>query len=385
MKVTIIAGTYLYSHDGIGRYTQNLVNHLARFEGMSINTLGYGKPHKEYIPTVPKFPAFAHKIASPIIMELNYMKRFYHNNTLLSQKLKETTSDIYHAISPSEVVGAVKLRKKPLITTFHDVIPLLFKNRYLMEKFYFKYYSNVAKKSDVIVADSLSTKNDLIHLLNVDKNKISVIHPGIDTVRFHPVDNTPSQIKKIMYLGGLTKRKGIYETIYAFHKLLTMRTDVKLLIGGVGEELSRMQKKIAQLKIDKYVEYLGFVPETELPSLYNQADLFIYPSKYEGFGYTVLEALASGIPVITSNISSLPEVVGDAAITVDPTNIEEISTKMNYILDNENVQTELRQKGPKQASKYKWENSVSSLVKLYSSINKPSPQQADGVFRRRSE
>lgn len=368
MKVTIIAGTYLYSHDGIGRYTQNLVNHLAHVEGMSINTLGYGKPHNQYASAKPRFPMLAHRIASPVIMEINYMKRFYYNNTLLRQKLKETTSDIYHAISPSEVVCAVKLNKKPLITTFHDIIPLLFKNRFLMEKSYFKYYSNVAKKSAVIVADSLSTKNDLIHLLNVDKNKIRVIYPGIDTVRFHPVDNTPSQIKKIMYLGGLTKRKGIYETIYAFHKLLTMRTDVKLLIGGAGEELARMQKKITQLKMDKYVEYLGFVPETDLPSLYNQADLFIYPSKYEGFGYTVLEALASGIPVITSNISSLPEVVGDAAITVDPTNIEEISTKMNYILNNENVQKELRQKGPKQASKYKWENSVSSLVKLYSSI-----------------
>ncbi len=335
---------------------------------MSVNTLGYGEPHNEYTSKKPRFPLFVHKTVSPVIMELNYMKRFYYNNTILREKLKETTSDIYHAVSPSEVVGAVTLHKRPLITTFHDAIPLLFKNRFLMEKTYFRYYSNVAKKSDVIVADSLSTKNDLIQLLHIDKDKIKVIYPGVDTVRFHPVDKMPSTIKKILYLGGLTKRKGIYEVIYAFNKLLKTRTDVKLLIGGGGEESSKVQKKIKELKIDKYVEYLGFVAESDLPSLYHQADIFVYPSKYEGFGYTVLEAMACGIPVITSNTSSLPEIVGDAAITVDPTNREELYTKMTYLLDNESVQKELQQQGPKQANKYKWENSVNSLLQLYSSI-----------------
>lgn len=369
MKVCVIAGNYLNSEDGIGRYTKNLLNSLSVAEqNLKLEVVGFGKIPINHHESVSKIPTLFQNLLNPTVMELNYFIRFYKNNSILYKKLKDVEAQIYHAVSPSEAVSAIKLNKRPLVTTFHDIIPLIFKNRFLFEKTYFLYYCKLAKKSDVIIADSYNTKKDLLEMLKIPENKIKVVYPGINTTKFTPKYMKHGNIKNILYLGGLTKRKGIYEVLYAFNNLISNRRDVNLIIGGDGEELINLRKEVDRLRINDYVKLLGFVDEDKLISYYHLADLFVYPSKYEGFGYTPLEAMACGIPVLTSDTSSVSEVAGDAAMTVDPYNIDELLKKMEMIIDDKELSNKMVIGGLKQAKNFSWEKCAKQTLEIYRSL-----------------
>ena len=372
MKICIIAGRYFKSEDGIGRYTSNLLNYIKVIDNKTkLKVVSYDNSSKTSsckIINTSIVPIKIKKLLNPIITELNYFSRFNKNRTLLVDKLRGINAQIYHAISPSESAAAIILNKRPLITTFHDLIPLVSETSYLFEEYYCKYYCNLAKKSDIILVNSKNTKKDLTQILNIPDYKIKVIYPGIDTKKFYPIQKKNKVDKCILYLGGLLKRKGVYEILYAFDKLVKIRRDVKLLIGGSGVEFYNLQEEVNRLKINEFVNFLGFIDEKKLVDYYHLADLFIYPSKYEGFGFTPLEAMTCGVPVLTSDSSSIPEVVGDAAIKVDPNNIEELCSKMNLILDDSELQDKMRRKGLIQAKKYSWEKCASETLKVYKSL-----------------
>jgi glycosyltransferase involved in cell wall biosynthesis len=141
-----------------------------------------------------------------------------------------------------------------------------------------------------------------------------------------------------------------------------------LIIVGDGEESINIKKEIDRLRINNYVKLLGFVDEDKLISYYHAADLFVYPSKYEGFGYTPLEAMACGVPVLTSNTSSIPEVAGEAAMTVDPHNLDELRTKMEQILDDKDLSNKMIIEGLKQAKIFSWEICARQTLEIYRSL-----------------
>jgi glycosyltransferase involved in cell wall biosynthesis len=376
MKICYIAGYYYASNDGIGRYTHNLIEEIKRLD--SSNTIEVvaentksSKSSSSGVKTharKPLLPSFVHRAIKPFVIEKHYFQRYLKAQSQWQQRLRPIEADIYHAISPSEAVAAVHARKKPLVTTFHDIIPLLFKPRYVFEKYYFEQYARLAKRSDAIIADSLSTKQDLIKLLNIPKERITVIYPGIDTARFSPKPKKPGVTKKILFQGGLVRRKGVYETLAAFAKLLEKRKDVLLQIGGGGDESFALKSEVSRLGIQKYVEFLGFVPEKDLPATYYQADLFVYPSQYEGFGYTPLEAMACGTPVLTSNTSSIPEVVESAAVTVDPNNTTAIAKEMDRILSDSALQKRMMMEGPLVAGKFTQQRCAKKTLALYDKL-----------------
>lgn len=373
MKVALIAGSYSSSSDGIGRYVSNLANELLHVD--KTLALDIIPPRKEKTTFATKqrsrsssLPAFMKRTLNAAAIEWAYYNRFINNTNALATVLQNTKADIYHAISPSESVAAIQLDKKPLITTVHDIIPLVSHNRFLLEKTYFKQYLNAAKKSDLIIADSQSTKQDLVRIANFPEEKIRVVYPGIDTEKFYPGKKVKDKKKIILYLGGLVKRKGIYETIHAFHHLLKTQPDVQLHIGGGGPEEPSVKTLVSQLSIQNNVTFLGFINEENMLDTYHSADLFVYPSHYEGFGYTPLEAMAAGIPVITSNVSSLPEVVGNAAITVDPTNIEEIAHQMERVLSNESLQKEMKELGIMQANTFTKDRCAKETYAVYKQL-----------------
>lgn len=374
MEVAIIAGNYYKSNNGIGRYTNNLIKEIREIDvDIILKIIGESK-NLSKVRTVSRlknnFMANEIKVAiEPFINEYNQLSKFINNKNILIRELKDVNSQIYHAVSPRESIAAVLLKKRPLITTFHDIIPLISENRYLFEKYYFNYYCSLAKQSDIIIADSNKTKDDLIKFLNIDKGKIKVIYPGIDTHKFYPkISDNKSEIKNILYLGGLIKRKGVYETLYAFNKLIKVRRDVKLIFGGGGEEYSGLKKEASRLQLNEHITFLGFINENKIIDYYRSANLFIYPSKYEGFGYTPLEAMACGIPVITSSFSSIPEVVGDAAVKVNPYNIDEIFQEMNAVLNNEKLQKNMKEKGPIIARKFSLEKFAQEMLNVYNSF-----------------
>jgi len=250
------------------------------------------------------------------------------------------------------------------------------RNRFLFKTL----LSDAVKRADRIVAISNSTKSDLIKHLKVDPDKISVVYPGYDDRVFKPV-NDPDQIKEIkrkykitgnyiLNIGTLDARKNITNLIEAYANLIKDGSvNHKLVITGKKGYLSDdIFKKVDELGLDCEVVFTGRAPQEDLPLLLNGADVFIYPSLYEGFGLPPLEAMACGTPVITSNVSSLPEVVGDAGILVDPLNVDEIAKALYQVVSNNEVRQKMRQMGLERAKMFLWKDVANVMVKLFEDI-----------------
>jgi glycosyltransferase involved in cell wall biosynthesis len=229
-------------------------------------------------------------------------------------------------------------------------------------------------RADHVLADSEATRQDLIDLYRTEPDKISVLYSGVDA-RFRPVDD-PTAIQAVREKYGISKgpylfsvgtvqpRKNYGRLAEALHRL--DRPDLKLVIaGGRGWLNDDLYLTIEQLNLGSRVQFIGFADDDDLPALYSGAQLFAYPALYEGFGLPPLEAMACGTPVVTSNISSLPEVVGDAALTVDPIDVDDIAGALDRGLDDTALRGQMRQLGLARAQSFTWEQAAAQLLGHY--------------------
>ncbi len=221
------------------------------------------------------------------------------------------------------------------------------------------------RKAKQIFTISKSSKDDIIKEYGIPGYKIAVTHPGIrkeisNKKQAISMDNLKSKYKikgdYILFVGTLQPRKNIIRLVEAFSKI---KSDVKLVIvgkkGWLYEEILESPKKF---DIEDRVKFLDFVPDEDLPLFYKNALCFVLPSLYEGFGLPVLEAMQYGCPVITSNISSLPEVGGDAALYIDPLNVNDIKKNLELIIQNSELRQKLIKKGYEQVKKFSWEKTA---------------------------
>lgn len=218
---------------------------------------------------------------------------------------------------------------------------------------------------------------DIIRYFKIPENKIKVIYLGVDE-DYKPLSET--EIRKvrqkyhlnypfILYVGSLISHKNIPTLIKAFYKLKKYGLPHKLVITGKrGWKYKNIFEIISKLNLQKDVVFTGYVQREDLPALYNAADLFVYPSLYEGFGLPPLEAMACGTPVITSNTSSLPEVVGNAGIMVDPYDIDGLAKAMYEVLTNEGLRAELRKRGLERAKMFSWKKTAEETLNVYKGI-----------------
>jgi len=239
---------------------------------------------------------------------------------------------------------------------------------------------NAIKRADRIIAISKSTKDDLVKLLKADPVKITVVYPGYDTSIFKPVLDT-YQIKivkqrygidsdYIIYVGTLEPRKNIKRLIEGFAELVK-KGDVnhKLVIAGKkGWLYDEIFETLSILGLNSEIIFTDYAPLEDLPPLLSGADAFIYPSLYEGFGLPVLEAMACGTPVITSRVSSLPEVIGDAGILIDPYNVKDIALAMQNVVSDKELRKRMRQKGLERANLFSWETAAESVINLFKDV-----------------
>lgn len=219
------------------------------------------------------------------------------------------------------------------------------------------FYDRVLKRADGLIAISESSKNDAVRLLRLDPNRIRVIYPGIDR-RFFGAAPLRRPKPYILFVGTIEPRKNLDTILDAWLELpLSTRQEHDLLISGpVGWASRRTLERIRSGILG--VEYLGYVPEAALPSLIAGAALFVYPSLYEGFGFPAAQALAAGIPVITSNLSSLPEVVGDAGVLIDPRDSFALRDQIQRLLTSPSLRKELGRRGRERAQRFTWKNSA---------------------------
>ncbi|MBZ5606792.1 MAG: glycosyltransferase family 4 protein [Acidobacteriia bacterium] len=210
---------------------------------------------------------------------------------------------------------------------------------------------NVLAKAAGLIAISENTRNDAVRLLGLNPERIEVIYPGVADVYFG-AQPRPAERPYVLYLGTIEPRKNVDALLDAWEGS-RLRNDFDLVIAGPRGWSS--EKTMARLASrPRGVRYLGYVPEDELPGLTAGAAVFVYPSLYEGFGLPVAQALAAGVPVISSNVSSLPEVTGDAALLVDPRSPAEIRAALDKVLASPSLQQQLRAAGLARAGQFRW-------------------------------
>lgn len=264
------------------------------------------------------------------------------------------------------------------ILTIHDLSFRRYGEFFSLRKNFWHKMVNVKKlvnKFDKIIAVSKNTKRDIVELYGVDENKIEVIYPGIGE-EFGEVKSQKLKVKNkydlpekfILFLGTIEPRKNIEGLISAFNELKKDERfkEYKLVLaGGKGWKSENIYLTWKNSPYKNDINFLGYIPKEEKPVLYSLASLFVYPSFYEGFGFPPLEAMAAGVPVITSFASSLPEVVGEAGLMVDPYNITDIKIAMEKILIDEKLKNSLVAKGFEQVKKFSWEKTAEKYLEIF--------------------
>ena len=360
-------------HDyGIGTYVRNLLRELSRQDGDDEYLLLCRRDDAEFIRGLgQRFHA---------ITETSGQYSFREQLTV-PLSVGRSRVDLFHA--PHYVVSP--LMTCPYVVTIHDCIHLRFP-QYLPNRaalVYAKAFMTMAaKRSRRVLTVSNASKDDILKYLRVPAAKVEVIYNALDERLETPP--TPEDIARvrerfqltspfILYTGNIKPHKNIDRLIEAYSMLRPRGfEDVKLLI--IGDEISKypnLRRLVHRFQLHKHVRFLGFVPDETLAVLYQLASVFVFPSLYEGFGLPPLEAMAAGTPVVTSNVSSLPEVVGDAALLIDPMDAGAIADAVARVLGDDALRTSLVCRGRERVKAFSWQRSVARVREVYAELVGP--------------
>ena len=354
---------------GIGTYVRNLLRHLSRIDQATEYVIlcraedcGTVEELGENFRAVPE-PAAAYSFSEQLRVPLS---------------LRREGVDLFHA--PHYVLPPLVPCKS--VVTIHDCIHLRFP-QYLPNRLGYAYARSslwiATHRSNRVLTVSEASKGDILRYFRVPENKIDVIYNGIDE-RFGvtPADDEVAMVREryqlndpfVLYAGNIKPHKNLERLIDAFNTLRRGGLDdVKLLI--IGDEISKyatLRRAVHKYKLHKHVRFFGFVPDKTLAVLYRLAALFVFPSLYEGFGLPPLEAMASGTPVITSNVSSLPEVVGGAALLIDPYDPDAIAHAMRRVITEPALRADLRARGLQRVRDFSWDRSIRRVHEIYQEI-----------------
>lgn len=215
-----------------------------------------------------------------------------------------------------------------------------------------------------VIVDSKSIANDV---LRYSSKKPIVVYHAVDLNHFKPLNNKIFNKKTIISVGSLTKRKGHEYLLKAMKKVLEKNRDIELLIIGRGPEEASLKGLVKKLGISDSITFIEYLPDQELPMYYSSSQFFVLATLHEGFGVVLAEAMACGIPVVSTNIAAVPEVVGNGGILVEPKNIDQLAEAMLKLLNNEALRQELGKKALAQANKFSIEKRIDKIVEIYES------------------
>ena len=296
------------------------------------------------------------------------------NNPPIEQWLPET--DVVHAVA----LGYPVATRKPLVVTVHDLGPLTHPefftntNPWIMQRS----LSQLVKQAAAVICVSQSTADELISYVgNELEGRVHVVNEGVSSEFFQAAD--PACLQDIgdlplpgtpfvLATGKISPRKNIQGLIQAISRLSSILPHHLVLAGGDGWGVDEVYKQLDDPHIRERVHFPGYVSDQQLRALYAAASVYVHPSLYEGFGLTVLEAMASGCPVVTSNVTSLPEVAGDAALLVDPLDISALASAIESICSDAGVASELVKKGSVRARSFQWDVCAGQVFDVYSSV-----------------
>lgn len=349
-------------------YADQLENALKPFSKNFINI-------KSYTPVISKWLS---KCNLPFGISMRYDRYFSYPN-----QAKKNQGKINHIIDQSYAHLLNKINSKQTIITVHDLIPLLaWKGvipglKYPHFPFLYKLSISSLNKARAIIAISNSTKEDLITYCGLDARNIKVIHAGVDK-RFSPFSNEKKKLVRNIFglhakhtyfilIVGFQSYKNILTSFQVVSKLQDiLKANIQLVWLGSNKDMCTEYSK--RVNLNNNVISLSNLGIDRLVELYNGVDCLLFPSLYEGFGSPPLEAMACGTPVVTSNVASIPEVVGDAAIMLPPSDVDGLVEAVKNILENESLRNDYIKRGYANAKRFTWDGSASKVFSLYQEI-----------------
>jgi glycosyltransferase involved in cell wall biosynthesis len=358
-------------HDfGIGTYIRNLLRQLARLDrdtqfivlSRPLDSVALGSLGANFriVPANAGNYSIAEQLKVPLV-------------------LKREAVTLFHA--PHYVLPPLVPCRS--VVTIHDCIHLMFP-QYLPNRFAFTYARAsivfAARRATRVLTVSESSKRDILRFVDLPPEKIDVIYNAYDE-RFgiEPCDEDVIRVREryqlhdqfVLYAGNVKPHKNLGRLIEAFHLVRQRGLDhLKLVL--IGDEISKyaaLRRAVHRHQLHKYVRFLGYLPQETLAVMYRLAAVFAFASLYEGFGLPPLEAMASGTPVVTSNLSSLPEVTGNAAVLVDPYDPRAIADGIYSVLTDDSLRRSLRAKGLARARQFSWEQSVHRVHEIYRQVS----------------
>lgn len=360
-----------YRGTGIGTYTHQLISSLSKVDF-----------NNDYLVFSPENSSLNDLSNNFKIERLkSNLKDNFWDEVSVPNILENKNMELYHV--PQNGVGLSENINCLRAITLHDIIPLRMpetvSDRYL--KIFNEELPKMLKNCEGIITVSEFSKEDISKEFNFPKDRIYVTHLAAEDI-YKPMDKfiCKNLLKNkyninddfILYVGGFSPRKNIIGLIEAFSLIHpSKRKNKKLVITGKkGLSYSKYQKRADDLKISDDVIFTDFIPLEDLPLFYNCADVLVYPSFYEGFGLPPLEAMACGTPVIASNVTSLPEVCYNSALLINPYNIDELSSLIEQVINDNNLSLSLTNKSLSRSKNFSWNNTAKKTINAYANMLK---------------
>jgi glycosyltransferase involved in cell wall biosynthesis len=372
MRIGIDARWIFPEISGVGRVTEKLIHHLGELGGDNTYLLlftdqglmnQYGSRWSQYPNLKPVLVPWG--IFSP------------GNQLKMPSFIRREGIDLFHS---TNYMLPLFLRETLVVSTIHDLIPIKFphftprarKTRF--NRLFRRLLIQCARRSDRVITVSQHTRDDLMGILGLPPEKIAVVYNGIDS-KYHPQDRSRHTVSLspdpfILYVGRFDPYKNVVGLIRSFNRFCRERGDSPRLVlaGHLDPRYPEAIQAVKELGLESRVSFLDGATEEELIQLYNGARILILPSLYEGFGLPPLEAMACGTPVIVSDRGSLPEVVGDAGLIIDPDREDSIAGAIENLWDSETLRSELREKGLRRAKDFSWEKTARETLKVYEEL-----------------
>lgn len=370
MKIAIDArSATLHQGTGIGTYTNNLISELLSLNSKDEFTLFCtGKFNKDF-----------NKKNTNIVFSSGRHGGFYEKY-YIPNALKKIHANVYHI--PQNGIGFDFNTQIPTMVTIHDLIPYIMPEtvgKGYLERF-LRDMPNIISNSSGILTVSEYSKKDILKFFSFYPEDKIFVTPLAANNNFKPLDKNDCKAyinntygvsdPYILYIGGFSLRKNVLGLIKAFknvHK--DLNKPYKLLLGGpLKDEGDKLFNYVKENNLEDKVIFCGYLEDSTLPILYSGCDAFVYPSFYEGFGLPPLEAMSCKAPVITSSLTSIPEVTGDSAILINPNNINELENSLVTLLNDENLKALLSQKGYKRSLEFTWRKTAQNTAKAYENV-----------------
>lgn len=361
---------------GVGTYTRNVLRALGRLDHANEYFL-IGSPQ-----TVAEIGGLPENFTSVSLLEPDRTARGFLEFRAL---VKRRRCDLVHI---PQLFWMPRNLPCPYVITVHDVVEHMYRagdRSNLTRSLHFYLTRQVLKKAGRIFAVSNFTKSEIEKLFGIPGRQIEVVYNAIDErfLRGHATETDRQVLAErylvtypfLLYAGRISPHKNLVRIIQAFAALKTELEkqgeypDLKLII--IGDELSKhpdLRRTAIRSGVQNDVRFMGFVPIEMLRVFYDAAQVFVFPSLFEGFGLQPLEAMAHGTPVVTSNTSSLPEVVGQAAVLVNPENVFEIMRALHRVLVDPSVRDKMRERGYAQVKKFSWDDSAQRILEVYEEV-----------------